>query len=186
MKSLVSIYVYVCVCVCVCVYKLPSFSSVQFNLVTQSCPALCNPMNPSTLGLPIHHQLQEFTQTHVHQVGEAIQPCHPLLSPSPPSPNPSQHQSNFQWVIGRSGKNTQKLYKKDLHNQDNYDAVITHLQPHIMECEVKWALESITMNKASGGDGIQVELFQILEDDAVKVLHSICQKIWKTEQWPQD
>ena len=69
---------------------------------------------------------------------------------------------------------------------DNHDAVSTHLEPDILECEVKWALESITMNKASGGDGIPVELFQILEDDAVKVLHSICQQIWKTQQWPQD
>ena len=78
------------------------------------------------------------------------------------------------------------LYKKDLHNPDSYDDVITHLEPDILECEVKWALESITMNKASGGDGIPVELFQILEDDAGKVLHSICQQIWKTQQWPQD
>ena len=77
-------------------------------------------------------------------------------------------------------------YKKDLHDQDNYDGVITHLEPDILECEVKWALEGITMNKASGGDGIPVELFQTLKDDAVKVLHSIYQKIWKTQQWPQD
>ena len=81
---------------------------------------------------------------------------------------------------------TEELYKKDLHDQDNHDGVITHLEPDILECEVKWALESITMNKASGGDGIPVELFQILKDDAVKVLHSICQQIWKTQQWPQD
>ena len=74
----------------------------------------------------------------------------------------------------------EELYKKDLHDQDNHDGVITHLEPDILECEVKWALESITMNKASGGDGIPVELFQILKDDAVKVLHSICQQIWKT------
>ena len=80
---------------------------------------------------------------------------------------------------------TEELYKKDLHDQDNHDGVITHLEPDILEFEVKWALESITMNKAGGGDGIPVELFQIL-DDAVKVLHSICQKIWKTQQWPQD
>ena len=80
---------------------------------------------------------------------------------------------------------TEELYKKVLHNQDNYDGVITHLGPDILECEVKWALESITMNKASGGDGIPVELFQILKDDSVKVLHSICQQIWKTQQWPQ-
>ena len=81
---------------------------------------------------------------------------------------------------------TQELYKKDLHNPDNHDSVITHLEPDILECEVKWALESITMNKASGGDGILVELFQTLKDDAVKVLHSICQQIWKTQQWLQD
>ena len=74
---------------------------------------------------------------------------------------------------------TEKLYKKDLHHLDNHDGVITDLEPDILECEVKWALESITTNKASGGDGIPVELFQILKDDAVKVLHSICQQIWK-------
>ena len=81
---------------------------------------------------------------------------------------------------------TEELYKKDLHNPDNHDSVITHLEPDILECEVKWVLGSITMSKASGGDGIQVELFQILKDDAVKVLHSICQQIWKTHQWPQE
>ena len=76
---------------------------------------------------------------------------------------------------------TEELYKKDLRNPDNHDDVITHLEPDILECEVKWALESITTNQASGGDGIPVELFQILKDDAVKVLHSICQQIWKTQ-----
>ena len=75
--------------------------------------------------------------------------------------------------------------KKDVHDPDNHDGVITHLEPDILECEVKWSLET-TMNKASGGDGVPVELFQILKDDAVKVLHSICQQIWKTQQWPQD
>ena len=75
---------------------------------------------------------------------------------------------------------------KDLYGPDNHDGVITHLEPDILECEVKWALGSITMNKASGGDGIPVELFQILRDDAVKVLHLTCQQIWKTQQWPQD
>ena len=80
----------------------------------------------------------------------------------------------------------EELYKKDLHDQDNHDGMITHLQQDILECEVKWALESITTSKASGGDGIPVELIQILKDDAVKVLHSICQQIWKTQQWPQD
>ena len=87
----------------------------------------------------------------------------------------------------RGGKNTQKNYKsKDLYDPENHDGVITHLEPDILEWEVKWALRSITMNKASGGDGIPVELFQILKDDAVKVLHSICQQIWKSQQWPQD
>ena len=81
---------------------------------------------------------------------------------------------------------TEELYKKDLHNPDNHDGAITHLDPDILECEVKWALGTITMNKASGGDGIPAELFQILKDDAVKVLHSKCQQIWKTQQWPQD
>ena len=81
---------------------------------------------------------------------------------------------------------TEELYKKELHDPDNHDGVITHLEPDILECEVKWALGSITMNKASGGDGIPVELFQVLEDDAVKVLHSICQQICKTQRWPQD
>ena len=81
---------------------------------------------------------------------------------------------------------TEELYKKDLHDQDNHDCVITHLEPDIMECEVKGSLESITTNKASGRDGIPVEVFQILKGDAVKLLHSICQQIWKTQQWPQD
>ena len=81
---------------------------------------------------------------------------------------------------------TEELYKKDLHEPDNHDSVITHLEPDILECEVKWALGSITMNEASGGDGMPVELFQILKDDAVKVLHSICQQILRTQQWPQD
>ena len=81
---------------------------------------------------------------------------------------------------------TEELYKKDLRDPDNHDGVIAYLDPDILECEVKWALESITMNKASGGDGIPVELFQILKDDAVKVLHSICHQIWKSLQWPQD
>ena len=79
-----------------------------------------------------------------------------------------------------------ELYKKDLRDPDNHDGVITHLNPDILECKVKWALESITANKASGGDGIPAELFQFVKDDAMKVLHSICQQIWKTQQWPQD
>ena len=89
-------------------------------------------------------------------------------------------------MLFRSQEYTEELYKKDRHDPDNHDGVITYLEPDILECEVKWALGSITMNKASGGDGIPVELFQILKDDAVKVLHSTCQQIWKTQQWPQD
>ena len=81
---------------------------------------------------------------------------------------------------------TEELYKKDLHDPDNHDGVITHPEPDILECEVKWAWGSITTNKANGGDWIPVELFQILKDDTVKVLHTICQQIWKTQQWPQD
>ena len=81
---------------------------------------------------------------------------------------------------------TEKLYKKSLNDQDNYNGVVTHLEPDILKCEVKWALGSITMNKASGSYGMPAELFQILKDDAIKVLHSICQQIWKTQEWPQD
>ena len=88
--------------------------------------------------------------------------------------------------IKRWQEYTEELYKKELHDPDNHDGVITGLEPDILECEVKWALESLTTNKASGGDGIPVELFQILKDEAVKVLHSICQQVWKTQQWPQD
>ena len=80
----------------------------------------------------------------------------------------------------------EELYRKYLHDPDNHNGVIVNLEPDILECEVRWALESITTNKASGGDGIPVELFQILKDDAVNVLHSICQQIWRTQQWPQD
>ena len=81
---------------------------------------------------------------------------------------------------------TENLYKKDFHDPDNQDGVITHLEPDVLQCKVKWALGSITTKKASGGDGIPVELFQILEDVAAKLLHSICQQIWKTQQWPED
>ena len=91
-----------------------------------------------------------------------------------------------QKILRRGGKNTQNCIKKDLHDPGNHDGVITHLEPDSLECEVKWALGSITMNKASGDNGIPVELFQILKDDPVKVLHSICQQIWKTQQWSQD
>ena len=90
-------------------------------------------------------------------------------------------------ILRRGGKNTQKKYtQKNLHDPDNHNGVITHLEPDILECEVKWALGSITTNKANGGDGIPVELFPIPKGDAVKGMHSICQQIWKTQQWPQD
>ena len=88
--------------------------------------------------------------------------------------------------IKRQQEHTEDLHKKDLHDPDNHDGVITHLEPGILECEVKWALGSITTNKVSGGNGIPADLFQILKDDTVKVLHSICQQNWKTQQWPQD
>ena len=93
---------------------------------------------------------------------------------------------NYVRAYIRLQGNTEELYKIHLHDPDNHDGVITHLELDILECEVKWALESITVNKANGDDGIPVELFQILKDDAVKVLHSICQQIWKTQQWPQE
>ena len=88
--------------------------------------------------------------------------------------------------IKRWQEYTEELYKKDIHNPDNQNGIITHLEPDILECEVKWALGTITTNKASGGDGIPLELFQILKDDALKVLHSIFQQLWKTQPWPQD
>ena len=94
-------------------------------------------------------------------------------------------QTEAEDIKKRWQEYTEELYKKDLQHTDNQDGVITHLEPDILECEVKWTLESITTNKASEGDEISVELFQILKDDAVKVLHSICQQIWKTQQWPQ-
>ena len=95
-------------------------------------------------------------------------------------------QKEAEYIKKRCQKYTEELYKKDLHDPDNQDDVITNLEPDIMECEVKWALESITINKVSGGGGVSADLFQILKDDAMKVLHSICQQIWVTQQWPQD
>ena len=83
-------------------------------------------------------------------------------------------------------EHTEELYKKDLHDPDNHEGVVTHLEPDILECEVKWGLGRITIKKASGSNGISAELFQILKDDAIKMLHSICQQIWKTQKWPQD
>ena len=97
-----------------------------------------------------------------------------------------RHLTEAEDIKKRWQEYTKELYKKELHDLDNHSGVITHLEPDILECEVKWALGSITINKASGDDGFPFELFQILKDDAVKVLHSICQKIWKTQQWSQD
>ena len=94
------------------------------------------------------------------------------------------HLTEAEDIKNRWQEYTEELYKKDLQDPDNHDGLITHLEPDILQCEVKWALRSITTNKASGGDGIPVELFQILKHDAVKVLYSICQQIWKTRQWP--
>ena len=94
--------------------------------------------------------------------------------------------TDAEYIKKRWQEYTEELYKKDLHDPDNHNGVITHLEPDIMECEVKWDLGSITVNKANGGDGITVELFQILKDDSVKVLQSIWQQIWKSQQWPQD
>ena len=91
-----------------------------------------------------------------------------------------------EYIKKRWQEYTEKLYKKDLHDPDNHDGVVSDSEPDIVECEVKWALGSTATSKASGGDGILAELFKILKDDATKVLHSICQQIWKTQQWPQD
>ena len=99
------------------------------------------------------------------------------------SPLNGMDQTETEDIKNRWQEYMEELYKKDLHDPDNHDDVITHLEPDILECEVKRALESITTNKASGGDGIPIELFQILKDDAVKVLHSICQQLWKPQQW---
>ena len=100
-------------------------------------------------------------------------------------PSIGSHRVRHDWS-DLAAAAEEELYRKDLHDPDNHDGVITHLEPNILECEVKWALGSITTNKTSGGVKIPAELFQILKDDAVNVLHSICQQIWKTQQWPQD
>ena len=101
---------------------------------------------------------------------------------SPSKDRNSMNLTEAEDIKNRWKEYTEELYKKDLHDQDNHDGMITYLEPDILECEVKWALESITMNKASGGDGVPAELFQILKDDAVKVQHSVCQQMWKTQQ----
>ena len=124
----------------------------------QSCPTLCNPIDGSPPGSPV-----------------------PGIKD-----RSGMDLTEAEDIKKRWQEYTEELYKKDLHDPDNHDGVIAHLEPDILECEVKWALESITMNKSNGGDGIPVELFQILKDDAVKVLHSIRKQIWKTQPWPRD
>ena len=98
----------------------------------------------------------------------------------------SKGLTDTEEIKKRWQEHTEELYTKGLNDLDNHDGVISHLEPDVLECKVKWALGSITANKAGGGDGIPAELFQILKDDAVKMLHSICRQIWKTQQWPQD
>ena len=145
--------------------------------IAQLCPTLCDPMDNRLL----HPWDFQGKSTGVG--------CHFLLQGIFPTqgPNPGlSHCRQTLYRLSHQGRIYRKLYKKDLHDPDNHDGVITHLEPDILDCEVKWALGSIIMNKVSGSDGILVELFQILKDDAVKVLHSICQQIWKTQKWPQD
>ena len=172
----------------------------------QLCPTLCDPIDGSPPGSPIPGILQartlewvaiSFSNASKWKVKvKSLSRVRPSATPwtaafqAPPSMGFSR-QEYLSGVPLPYPKNTQKnyteeVYKKDLHDPDNHDGMITHLEPDILECEVKWALESITTKKASEGDGIPVELFQILKDDAVKVLHSICQQIWKTQHWPQD
>ena len=124
-------------------------------------------------GVGIHFLLQRILQT--QELNPGLPHCRQIL-----------YQLSHKEDIKTGWKEYIEVYKKDLHNPDNHDAVITHLEPELLECEVKWALGSITTNKASGGNGILLELFQILKDGAVKVLHSICQQLWKTQQWSQD
>ena len=191
--------------------------TVQFSSVAQSCPTLCNAMNRTTPGLPVHHHLPEFTQTNVH-LNEEFQRIPRRDKKAFFSDQCKEIEENnrlgktrdlFKKIRDTKGtfhakmgliksKNglelteaedikkrwqeyTEKLYRKDLHDPDSHDDVITNLEPDILECEVKWALGSITMNKASEGDIIPIELFQTLKDNAVNVLHSIYQQIWNTQ-----
>ena len=145
----------------------------EFSVQSLSHVWLCDPMDCSTPGLPVHHQLLEFTQTHVHWVGDTIQPSYPLLEwvAFPFSRGSSQPRDLTQvscvaggfftsWATREAQEYTEELYKKDLHDPDNHDGVITHLKPDILECEVKWTLGSITTNKASGGGGVQLSYFK--------------------------
>ena len=154
--------------------KICLTSLVTVFLVTQLCPTLCDTTDCSPPGSCVHRIFQARTLEWV-----AI-----------PFSKGSSRPRDWNWVSCIAGrfftiwatKDTEELHKKDLDDPDNHDGIITHLEPDILECKVKWALGSITMNKASGGDGIPAELFQILKDDAMKVLHSICQQIQKTQQ----
>ena len=146
-----------------CHLLLQGMKVISESEVAQSFPTLCNPMDCSPPGSSTHGIFQARV---LEWVTIAF--------------------SYQKQILKRGVKNAGELYKKDLNDPDNCDGVIIHLEPDILEREVKWALGSITMNKASGGDGIPAELFQILKDDAVKVLYSVCQQIWKTQQWPQD
>ena len=147
--------------------------------VTQLCPPLCDPMNCSPPGSFVHGILQA-------RVLEWIAISFSRGYSWPRDRTRVSCIAGRRFTVWATRESTEELYKKDMHNPDNHDGVITHLEPDILECEVKWALESITTNKASGGDGIPIKLFQILKDKVVKVVHSICQQIWKTQQWPQD
>ena len=199
------------------------FSSVQLSSVIQSCLTLCNPMNHSTPGLPVHYHLPEFTQTHANQVGDTIQPSYPLSSPLPPAPNPIQHQSfsnestlhmrwpkywSFSFEIIPSKEHPGQIFRMDwldlLAVQETLKSLLQH---HSSKASILWHSGFFTVQlshpymttgkiidltrwtfvgEVSGGDGIPVELFQILKDDAVRALHSICQQVCKTQQWPQD
>ena len=180
---------------------------------------LCDPMDFSKPGFPVHHQRPELTQTHICQISDAIQPSRPLSSPLLPpsifpsirvfssesalcitwpkywsfsfSISPSNEYSGLiffriDWMISLLSKGLSRVFSNTTAQKHQFFSTQLSLQSDILECKVKWALGSITRNKASGGEGIPVELFQILKDDAVKVLHSISQQIWKTQQWPQD
>ena len=183
-----------CVCTCILLignHKDVSYLSVRLNflhvkpinLVAPSCPTLCDPMNRGTPGLPENNRMGK-TRDLLKKIRDTKGTFHAKMGSI--KDRNGMDLTEAENIKKRWQEYTEELYKKDLHDPDNHDDVITDLEPDILECEVKWALESITTNKAGGGDGIPVELFQILKDDAVKVLHSICHHIWKTQQWPQD
>ena len=151
--------------------------AIRFSEVKWSSSVLSDSLRPHGLSLPGYS---------VHGIFQARVLEWVAISFSRGSSRP-RDQTRVSCIVGRHFTiSATRITQKDLHDPDNHDAVITHLEPDILECKVKWALGSITVNKASGGDRIPIELSQILKDDAVKVLHSICQQIWKTQQWPQD